>query len=224
MTLLNPTLLVAWVLAQSGNVTTYGQSHDGACMDCSLASRRTTVASSELRGKTFEHPASLAADGRMDTAWCEGAKGPGVGQWIELDLGAPQRVSAVRVHGGYFKSAGLLAQNARLRRVSVLLDGVRVGSFELGDPTRASDVGEGFELPEAPTAEDIFQIARSGPATLWLDSPVAQKPARRIRLTVDAVYPGTRYPDLCVSELGAYLAAPAPSEEAEAAEPPEIEP
>ena len=44
-------------------------------------------ASSELKNDKGKMPVDLAFDGLLSTAWAEADKGPGEGQWVEIDLG-----------------------------------------------------------------------------------------------------------------------------------------
>ncbi len=110
-----------------------------------------------------------------DVAWSEGAEGSGVGEWLELTPAAAKPLIDIRMKPGYQKMAGngvsLFTANARPKTVRV----------ELNCEHR-------FDA-EIPDREEEVVIPVRG----------YNKPARRIRLTFTAVYPGNFFEDLCVT-------------------------
>lgn len=108
------------------------------------------VASTQLpsRGGLVDYSASAAVDGRLDTAWCEGAPDAGWFQKLELTFVPAQRVKAVSIlpgagRGDAFRDA------TRPRRIRVLLPDGRKVEGELRDEPTAQKVA----LPEG---ERIF--------------------------------------------------------------------
>lgn len=143
-------------------------------------------------------------DGDPATAWCEGAKGPGVGEVVVVPLPGS---GPLEIRDGYGKSPELFAQNARVRRVEVALLGsgweapaqytVVAATPVLGRrEVELKDVDGWQELPlpewSAPTG-----WAPSLPAG-WTVPP--QTP-RFVAMRILSVYPGTKYEDTCVSEI-----------------------
>ena len=108
-----------------------------------------------------------------DTAWSEGAKGAGVGEWIELSPEVPKPLAAIEMDPGYFKSEELFQANTRPKKVRVELNGEH--SF---------------------TA--MVQDAR---VTCHIPIQGYSKPVKTIRMTFQEVWPGKKYEDLCVSAI-----------------------
>jgi hypothetical protein len=127
------------------------------------------------------HPLYLVDDDPR-TAWVEGAKGNGEGEWVRLptnDVHATTRVR-LRLRNGYHKSKSLFEKNGRARKLTVeLLPSGTKKSFELSD---SMDWAE-----------------------MVVDQPEGLLTA--IQLTVDTVYPGSRYQDLCLSDLEIFVTA-----------------
>lgn len=178
------------------------------------------VPSSEYRlsvsGAQDKYPASNLQDDDLATAWV--APGNGVGATVSIDFPTPRRVSDIGIWNGYHKSASLWAANSRIRRMRVEVtraDGY-VDTWET-DPedwgwnntytlyeSRTPRFGEITLLPvtnllrqmdgrETGVDEDgIYQYDKV---------PFTSEYVSRIRLTVLEVDPGTKYKDLCLSDL-----------------------
>ncbi|MGI8669259.1 MAG: discoidin domain-containing protein [Aridibacter sp.] len=56
----------------------------------------------------------FAFDGNARTAWCEGAKGAGIGQWIVFDFKEEVVLQEIIIQPGYFKTSELWNDNNRL--------------------------------------------------------------------------------------------------------------
>ena len=108
-----------------------------------------------------------------DEAWSESAKGPGIGEWIELAPKVPKPLTTIDINPGYFKSEELFRANARPKKVLVELNGEH--SFTVSIP----DLRETFNIP----IEGY------------------RKPVKKVRLTFQEVWPGNRFEDLCVSAI-----------------------
>ncbi|MBN2354283.1 MAG: discoidin domain-containing protein [Spirochaetales bacterium] len=67
------------------------------------------------------HPLQ-ALDGDPLTAWNEGAKGPGIGEWIEIDFEKPVKADEIRLMPGYYDPAWY-KQNNRIKSLEIALDG-----------------------------------------------------------------------------------------------------
>jgi hypothetical protein len=106
-------------------------------------------------------------------AWSEGAKGPGVGEWLELAPAVPKPLNAIEIEPGMSKSPELFTANARPKTVLVELNGEK--RFTVAIP----DLMEVHRIP-------ILDYA---------------KPLKKIRLTFEEVWPGTKFEDLCVSGI-----------------------
>jgi hypothetical protein len=108
-----------------------------------------------------------------DTAWCEGAKGAGTGEWIELAPEVPKPLAAIEIAPGYFKSEELFEANARPKKLLVELNGEHSFTATVQD------------------ARVTCHIPILGYA----------KPVKTIRMTFQEVWPGKKYEDLCVSAI-----------------------
>ncbi|MEO0899653.1 MAG: hypothetical protein AAFY71_24800 [Bacteroidota bacterium] len=129
-------------------------------------------------------------DGDLKTAWVEGSPGLGIGETIELD---PYyfKLGAILIVPGYHKSKKAYEQNARPKKVSIELKLKGKTSWnepllvELEDtpyqPVQGSNFGKLCQ-----TLHDFGDIGLE---------------AEKIRITVKEVYPGTKFKDLCISEI-----------------------
>lgn len=106
-------------------------------------------------------------------AWSEGVPGNGVGEWLEIKPTVPKPLHAVDLSPGYFKTEELFQANARPKKIQVLLNDEHRVVAELRD------------------AKDSQRILIRDYA----------KPVKKIRLTFQEVWPGTKFEDLCVSSV-----------------------
>lgn len=83
---------------------------------------------------TLTYVADNAADLSFKTAWIEGAKGNGVGEYIVYHF-APQcpRITEVIVVNGYVKSPTAWQQNNRVKKLKMYLNNVPVAILNLND-------------------------------------------------------------------------------------------
>jgi hypothetical protein len=105
--------------------------------------------------------------------WCEGAEGPGVGEWLELVPEVAKPLAAISIKPGCFKSEALFAANARPKRMRIELNGEHTFTVEI------------------PDTRDEFEFPVSN----------YKKPVKSIRLTFEDVWPGNRFEDLCVTSV-----------------------
>ncbi|MEO1171455.1 MAG: hypothetical protein AAFX94_05300, partial [Myxococcota bacterium] len=149
-------------------------------------------------------------DGKRSTAWCEGAPGLGVGEWVELRF-TPTGLGFVgfAVLPGYTSSSRTLASNSSpgMLRVSVCGQPAVYIDFDLGArsrrPTRALrvlEIGGMIDL-EAPNGQarsdflDAFDAAQPPEAEVddWVEAC--------LRLEIRSVRPGSTHADTCISEV-----------------------
>jgi hypothetical protein len=125
------------------------------------------------------HP-NYILDGDPATAWVEGADSSGAGEWVRIHLSPVDGATKIRlrVQNGYHKSKALFGKNARLKKVEVVaLPGKTAHVAALKD------------------AMDWQEISFEQPAGK-LDA---------IELRAQEVYEGSKYTDLCVSDLEIYV-------------------
>lgn len=130
-------------------------------------------------------------DGRPDTAWIEGRKGPGVGEWIEITFKRGIKVAGVGLLNGYHKSAAALADNGSVRRVRVHCTPGGDWSGEEITVEKASSLRVGKD-PSLSALQWVFDSGEGAPEL------------RKVRLTITAAEPGARYADTAISELFIY--------------------
>jgi hypothetical protein len=121
------------------------------------------------------HPNYLADDDPA-TAWVEGAKSTGAGEWVRINVTPLDHTTKVRlrIRNGYQKSKDLWKANARVKDVTVRL------------------------LPSK--AEKKLKLEdKDGWQELTLEQPKGELKA--VELAVGSVYEGTKYTDLCISDV-----------------------
>jgi hypothetical protein len=101
----------------------------------------TVSASSHLseRGGLADRSAAAALDGRLDTAWCEGAKGAGWFEKLELTFLPAQQLKAVTVFPG-IGVGDAYRERTRPKRIRVLLPDGRKVEGDLADEPRAQRI------------------------------------------------------------------------------------
>jgi len=121
------------------------------------------------------HPNYLADDDPA-TAWVEGAASSGAGEWVRFNVTPLDGTTKVRIRirNGYQKSKDLFKANARARGITVKLL-----------PTK---------LERKFTLED-----KDGWQEITLDQP--KDKLRAVELSIGSVYEGSKYADLCISDM-----------------------
>jgi len=107
-------------------------------------------------------------------AWCEGAKGAGIGEWLELSvINGRALVKTLTIANGYQKTKTAFYANARPRKVRIEMDsGLRI--------TTVLKDRFGEQVITFPDWQDIAKV----------------------RVTILSVYPGEKYQDTCITSLG----------------------
>lgn len=112
-------------------------------------------------------------------AWAEGAKGPGIGEWLELKSAVPKPLVAVSFDPGLDgNDEQRYSNNARPRKVRLELNGEHTVTLDVPDsPEEFRHVVAGYD-----------------------------KPVETIRLTFEEVWPGKKFEDLCLRNLRLHVA------------------
>ncbi len=162
------------------------------------------------------YSAANMTDGNPATAWV--ATGNGVGAVIDIDFPTPGRVSDLALLNGYHKSASLWSANSQIKKLQVEItraDGLKdepmevdlsdwdEHSYTLFDGT--SRFGEYIFISLTNIDRYAFGVLVPDPeieyAYIREKRPEGADDIKHIRMTVLEVTPGTKYQDLCVSEI-----------------------
>ena len=110
-------------------------------------------------------------DGDWDTAWAEGVAGDGVGSAISMEFPEPRAVRGIVIVNGFIASQQDFIRNGRIREVRITASNGSTWTVDLLD-----------------TDEEQYAETDLFPSVSWIEAEVT------------AVYPGSRYPDLAVTE------------------------
>lgn len=124
-----------------------------------------------------DYPTSFTTDGKFETAWLEGVKGNGIGEWIMYSSETDQTVSSITIYNGYLKNDKVYLNNGRIKKLSL----------EFSD-------GEII-------TKDLEKLNYSGAkkgCVVTLDNP---KVTTSVKLTILDAYQGAYYTDTGISEV-----------------------
>lgn len=137
-----------------------------------------------------------AIDGDLDTAWIENdTKGPGLGEWLEVQLEAPQPIRMVRVVGGCTRDAKTYRVHNRPERYELRLDDGAPITVDEADPQRAAQGLEGMMLVPVQNRKYAQQ------ALIFFDGKTE---AQRVRLSLVDSKRGGRANHTCISEISVH--------------------
>ncbi|HWU87005.1 MAG TPA: hypothetical protein VN253_07010 [Kofleriaceae bacterium] len=130
------------------------------------------------------HP-NYVADDDPATAWVEGAKSSGAGEWLRIQVTPLDKTTRVRlrVRNGYQKSKDLWKANARAKAVTVRL------------------------LPSK-VEKQVVLTDTDGWQEVAVDQPNGT--LRAVELAIGSVYEGTKYADLCISDVQVFATSETP--------------
>jgi hypothetical protein len=124
----------------------------------------------------------MMSDGNFNTAWCEGAKDDGIGEWIEFHLknhpgknAGKTSFSGINIANGYLKSKDTWEKNSRVKEFKMDINGKTVCYINLSNSM----------FDQYVTFSDCYSV----------------KPGDVIRFTITEVYPGSLYTDTCITEM-----------------------
>lgn len=103
---------------------------------------RIVASSSSVRKEdkgNFYFP-TLAFDNNPATAWCEGVKGAGVGQWLQFNFDREVTLKQIRIQPGYFKNSEAWSKNNRVAGISVQFSDGSTRKFSFPDEMKAQTI------------------------------------------------------------------------------------
>ncbi len=110
-------------------------------------------------------------DGSEKTAWVEGAKGDGIGEWILFDFNSSCQISGLRIQAGYFASKSTYSNNNRVKEIELIY------SDGLSESLNFSDIME------------------------WQYKSLSPRITKSVKLIIKDVYNGSNYQDTCISGI-----------------------
>ena len=152
----------------------------GGCSWYCVAKVPTLSTSSELKPyKEITYKAQNAHDFNLDTVWCEGAEGYGIGETLTLkestDLNSLS-ITHFEIINGYVKSEQLWKDNSRVKQFDVSLNGEFFKTLHLEDSMEVQCFDIGL-IPFSLYDEIVFEFK------------------------IASVYPGEKYQDTAITEL-----------------------
>ena len=85
-------------------------------------------------------------DSDIRTAWCEGVRGAGKGEWIKIDFGKKLKISSLELKPGYFKNASIWKKNNRVSSVQLQFSNGQFRIFDLPDEMKTQHIAlDGIE-------------------------------------------------------------------------------
>ena len=119
---------------------------------------KVSASSSRKPEKGNSYKPELAFDGNSRTAWCEGAKGAGKGQWIVFDFDEEVLLNEVIIEPGYFKTEELWRKNNRLSSANFKFSDGTTRSFDFENEMKEQkiDVGSVKTKSVMITIKDIY--------------------------------------------------------------------
>lgn len=131
-------------------------------------------------------------DGDFLTAWCEGAKGDGEGEWIEFSV-KDFVLEAVFLVNGYTKNYMSLENNSRASLVHV----TKLGKNPAYEETRVQESQKEMSLLGY---EDFYPL---DPLSFsdWVLNTFDYASESTVRITIKKTRPGKKFNDTCISEI-----------------------
>lgn len=166
--------------ARVGDLTVYTDLYGGFCSWYCGGEILSVKASSCLKPQgRFSYEAGHAHDFDHESVWVEGAKGQGIGEWLEYEFpGRCPRITTVEILGGHVKSDKAWRANSRPKALKM---------YYMGKPYAI------LELENSRTLQ-CFDVGVLGPHD-------AEAPNWTLRFEILDVYPGEKYADTVISEL-----------------------
>lgn len=135
---------------------------------------------------------SRAADKSIDTAWAEDHKGPGTGEWVEVELEEAQPIHMVRIVPGCLETKRQFLQHNLPTKVEIRFDNrerTYVNFLAPRKPLTPALAVADMKLPSKPFAKQYL---------VFFDGEAR---AKTVRVTVDKVKRRGRFNRSCIAEI-----------------------
>lgn len=125
----------------------------------------------------FSYIPENTVDGMLNTAWLEGIKGNGIGEWIMYSAETEQLLSSITLFNGYLKNNTTYVSNGKIKKLSV----------ELSDGSILT-----YDIPKS-----NFSESKNG-VKFTFDEPVKTS---FVKITILDIYTGSYYTDTALSGI-----------------------
>ncbi|WP_258105856.1 hypothetical protein [Marinoscillum sp. MHG1-6] len=159
----------------------------GGCSWYCGGGQDTQTASSELTSQgTNTYNAKNAHDLSYETAWVEGVKGYGIGEYIEYHVKPENpRITEIIIVNGYVKNDNAWKNNSRVKKLKMFIDNKPYAILELEDSK----------------AEQHFRVAPIGYDDRANFELLKKKPGFTMKFEIAEVYPGLKWDDTAITEI-----------------------
>ncbi len=128
-----------------------------------------------------------AHDLSYKTAWVEGVKGHGIGEYLDYHIKAPNpRITEIIVVNGYVKNETAWRNNSRVKTLQVYVDGKPYAKLNLED----SRSEQHFKIEPLGTDRDKYTFNQMKTMPDW-----------KMRFEITEVYPGEKFDDTVITEI-----------------------
>ncbi len=147
----------------------------------------TNSASSSLKPSgSMTYKAGNIHDLDYKTAWVEGVKGFGIGEYVTYHFPAENpRITEVIVVNGYIKSEKAWKENSRVKKMKMYVDDQAIAILNLEDSRR----------------EQHFKFEPIGHQNREDHKAIQNMPWWTMKFEIVEVYPGSKYEDTAISEI-----------------------
>ncbi|NJC27310.1 NADase-type glycan-binding domain-containing protein [Neolewinella antarctica] len=159
----------------------------GCSWYCGDGPKFLSASSHLVASGNIDYRATNAHDDSYETAWVEGAPGPGIGEKLSYHFTATSpRVTEVIIINGYVKSAEAWQDNSRVKQLKLYVDNQPYALLNLEDSRR----------------EQSFTVEPIGTGDREDWAAMENLPDWTLTFEIMSVYPGEKYPDdTAITEL-----------------------
>lgn len=153
------------------------------------AQYETNVSSSLASQGDNNYTADMVSDDDVRTAWIEGVKGYGIGEYVEFIFNYnAARATSVTISNGYNKNATTWKNNSRVKTLNVYENDELLMVVNLADTRDLQRFDLPHPIPNRKGEDGMSEYKEDMP-------PV------RLRMMISGVYKGDKYDDTAISEI-----------------------
>lgn len=157
----------------------------------------------QATGTSPKYPVENLSDADLSTAWVTAPDGKG--QKITITFKEPTEFTDIFIAGGYLKSPDTFSQNSRPEKVSVKFTGQSEEwneqghlSGKMSDSELSGTIRFQSDLAALPFWANIGLLTGSYRPDQY---DLRRFWVSKIEITIDEIHPGSKYTDLCISEI-----------------------